>query len=43
VVPKFVSSEISENYDLVVLRSDGSQEVIPLRPAFERFYAEVGG
>jgi hypothetical protein len=43
VVPKFVSSEIDENYNLIVVRSDDSREVIALRPAFERYYAEVGG
>jgi len=43
VVPKFVSSEIDENYNLIIVRSDDSREVIALRPAFERYYAEVGG
>jgi hypothetical protein len=31
VTPKFVSSEIDENYNLVILRSDNSLEIIPLR------------
>jgi hypothetical protein len=43
VVPKFVRSEIDENYNLIILRSDDSREIIPLRPAFERFVAEVVG
>ena len=43
VVPKLVSSEIDENYNLIIVRSDDSREVIPLRPAFERYHSEVSG
>jgi hypothetical protein len=39
--PQLVSSEIDENYNLTILRSDNSLEIIPLRPAFERFVLEI--
>jgi hypothetical protein len=41
VMPRLVSSEIDENYNLTILRSDNSLEIIPLRPAFERFLLET--
>jgi hypothetical protein len=39
--PQLVSSKIDENYNLTILRSDNSLEIIPLRDAFERFYRET--
>jgi hypothetical protein len=39
--PQLVSSEIDENYNLTILRSDNSLEIIPLRLAFERFFSEI--
>jgi hypothetical protein len=42
VVPQLVSSKIDENYNLIILRSDDSLEIIPLREAFERYHWEVG-
>jgi hypothetical protein len=41
IMPAIVNSKIDENYNLVVLRADDSLEVIPLRAAFERFFADV--
>lgn len=41
-MPRIVATEINENYDLIILRSDNTREVIALRPGFERFLAEVG-
>ena len=41
VMPQFLGSRINENYDLIRVLSDGSKEVMPLRPAFERFLVEV--
>jgi hypothetical protein len=41
VVPRLVSSKIDENYNLSILRSDDSLEIIPLREAFERYDSEV--
>jgi hypothetical protein len=41
VMPQLISSEIDENYNLTILRSDNSLEIIPLRDAFERFYLET--
>jgi hypothetical protein len=40
VVPQLVSSKLDENYNLTILRSDESLEIIPLREGFERFYWE---
>jgi hypothetical protein len=40
-MPQIVNSKIDEYYNLTVLRSDNSLEIIPLRPAFERFFAET--
>jgi hypothetical protein len=41
LVPRFVSSEIDGNYNLIILRSDGAREIIPLRAAFERYHTET--
>jgi hypothetical protein len=43
VVPTFLGSRIDEHYNLVRILSDGTKEIMPLRPAFERFYAETSG
>jgi hypothetical protein len=43
IVPKIISTKIDEHYNLVVLRSGGLLEIIPLREAFERYHAEVSG
>jgi len=42
VVPQFLGSRIDENYNLVRVLSDGTKEVMPLRPAFERYHNESG-
>jgi hypothetical protein len=39
VVPQLIGSRINESYELVF--SDSSKEVIPLRPAFERYHRET--
>ncbi len=41
IMPKLVNSKIDENYNLTLLRSDNSLEIIPLRENFERFFAET--
>jgi hypothetical protein len=41
VMPQLVSSKIDENYNLTILRSDNSLEIIPLRAAFERYHSET--
>jgi hypothetical protein len=41
VVPRLLSSKIDENYNLTILRSDDSLEIIPLREAFERYHSET--
>ena len=38
IVPRFVSSEIDGDYNLIVARSDGAREIIPLSSAFEHYY-----
>jgi hypothetical protein len=43
VVPQLVSSKIDEHYNLIILRSDDSREIIPLREAFERYNLETSG
>jgi hypothetical protein len=43
IVPRLLSSKIDENYNLTILRSDDSFEIIPLREAFERYHSEVSG
>jgi hypothetical protein len=40
-MPQLVSSKIDENYNLVILRSDDSLEIIPLREGYERYYSET--
>jgi hypothetical protein len=42
VMPQLISSEIDANFNLSILRSDNSLEVIPLREAFERYYQQTG-
>jgi hypothetical protein len=39
--PQLVSSKIDEHYNLIILRSDNSLEIIPLREAFERLFSEI--
>ena len=40
-MPQIVNSKINENYNLTILRSDNSLEIIPLREAFERYLSET--
>ena len=42
VAPQLVGSRISEAYELVLVYSDNSKQIVPLRPAFERYHNEVG-
>jgi hypothetical protein len=42
IVPRITSTNIDAGYNLNLLYTDGSRETIPLRPAFERFFAETG-
>jgi hypothetical protein len=42
VVPQFLGARIDEDYNLLRVLSDGSKEVMPLRPAFERYHNESG-
>ena len=41
VVPQLMGSRISEDDQLVLVYSDNTKEIVPLRPAFERYHAEV--
>jgi hypothetical protein len=41
VMPQLVSTKIDEFFNLTVLRSDGSLEIIPLREAFDRYHSEI--
>lgn len=41
VAPRLARSYIDENYDLILLWSDESRNVIPLRAAFERYHHEA--
>jgi hypothetical protein len=41
VVPQFIGAKVNEKYELVRVLSDGTKEVMPLRPAFEQFYRET--
>jgi hypothetical protein len=41
IAPRIASSEIDAAYNLNLLYSDGSRDIIPLRPAFERFSSEI--
>jgi hypothetical protein len=43
IVPQLVNSKIDENYNLVLLRSDETLEILPLRAAFERYHWEASG
>jgi hypothetical protein len=38
---QFLGSRINENYDLLRILSDGTKEVLALRPAFEQFLRET--
>ena len=40
-MPQFVGARIDENYNLLRILSDGTKEILPLRPVFERFHAET--
>jgi hypothetical protein len=40
-MPQLLSSKIDENYNLVILRSDDSLEIIPLREGYERYHSET--
>jgi hypothetical protein len=42
VMPQLVSSEIDANFNLSILRADGSLEIICLRQAFEQYYQQTG-
>jgi hypothetical protein len=37
VVPQFLGARINENYNLLRILSDGTKEILPLRPAFEPY------
>jgi len=41
IMPRITSTEIDTEYNLNILHTDGSRETIPLRPAFEQFFAET--
>ena len=41
-VPQFLGSRIDENYNLLRILSDGTKEILALRPAFEQFHRETG-
>jgi hypothetical protein len=41
VVPQFLGARVDENYNLLRILSDGSKEIMPLRPAFERYHCET--
>lgn len=43
IAPRIASTEIDDNYNLLILYTDNSCDTIPLRPAFERFQMEIGG
>jgi hypothetical protein len=38
---QFIGAKVNEKYELVRVLSDGTKEVMPLRPAFEQFFREV--
>jgi hypothetical protein len=40
-VPQFLGARIDENYNLLRILSDGTKEILPLRPAFEQFHQET--
>jgi hypothetical protein len=39
---QFLGSRIDENYNLLRILSDGTKEILALRPAFERYHHESG-
>jgi hypothetical protein len=41
VVRQFLGARVDENYNLLRILSDGSKEIMPLRPAFERYHRET--
>ena len=43
VVPQFLGARIDEEYNLLRILSDGSKEIMPLRPAFEKYHSEAAG
>jgi len=42
VVPTSLGAKVNEKYELVRVLSDGTKEVMPLRPAFEQYHRESG-
>jgi hypothetical protein len=42
VVPQFPGARIDEDYNLLRILSDGTKEILLLRPAFERHHNESG-
>jgi hypothetical protein len=42
-VAKIVSTKVDENFNLVVLRSDDTLEIFPLREGFERYWNQTAG
>ena len=42
IVPRITSSNIDAGYNLNLIYTDGSTDSIPLRAAFEQFFAETG-
>ena len=43
VVPQLIGSRIGDNYELILVYSDNSKQIIPLRPAFERYHYYESG
>ena len=43
LAPRIVSSEIDANYNPLILYTDNSCDIIPLRATFEQFQMEIGG
>jgi hypothetical protein len=41
MMPKFLGSRIDENYNLLRILTDGTKEILALRPAFEQFLRET--
>jgi hypothetical protein len=41
IMPRIASTEIDAGYNLTLVYTDGSIDSIPLRAAFEQFFAET--
>jgi hypothetical protein len=42
IAPRIASSEIDTDYNLIIIYTDNSRQIVPLRAAFAQYNAETG-